>query len=115
MAIAISTGIHAQDQTKEQAPVTDKLSKQLLIQLSREQSNVLCQSDVFTQCMGFNKDTCLDLSEQAVQQCLEPLPETINLAELQNDSLEACPQKVYAEAGYSDEKAQACLQQALKP
>ena len=114
MAIAISTGAIAQEQAKQETSSSEKMSKQLLIHLSREQSKVLCQSDVFTQCMGFNNSSCLDLSEKAVQQCLEPLPDTINLAELQNDSLEACPQQVYAKAGYPDEKAQACLQEALK-
>jgi hypothetical protein len=91
----------------------EKISKELLINLSREQSNVLCESSVFTSCMGFDKEACFDLSEEAVQQCLAPLPDTIKLAELQNESLESCPQEVYAKAGYTDEKAQACLQKAL--
>lgn len=93
----------------------DKLSKFLLIKISREQSQVLCTSEIFTQCMGFTETACLDLSEKAVEQCLAPLPDTISLAELDNDALEACPQGVYAEAGYTDEKAVECLQKALKP
>lgn len=92
----------------------DKLSKFLLIKISREQSTVLCASTVFTQCMEFTEAQCLELSEKALQECLAPLPDTINLAELENDVLEACPKDVYAEAGYSDEKAQQCLQEAMK-
>ena len=114
MNLSIGTGLYAQDQTTQEAPINDKVSKLLLIKLSREQSYALCQSEVFTQCMGFDKDACFNLSEKAVQQCLAPLPDTIKLADLQNDSLEVCPQEVYAEAGYSEEKAQACLQEALK-
>ncbi len=92
----------------------DKLSKFLLIKLSREQSTVLCKSGVFTQCMGFDESECLALSEKAVEQCLDPLPDTINLQELQNESLESCPRQVYEDAGYTELKAQACLQEAMK-
>ena len=93
----------------------DKLSKFLLIKLSREQSAVLCTSEVFTQCMAFTTEQCLDLSEKAVEECLAPLPDTINLEELQNDVLEACPKEVYDKAGYSEDKALQCLQEAMKP
>ncbi len=92
----------------------DKLSKLVLMKLSRDQSMALCQSDVFTQCMGFDQQQCLALSEQALQKCLGPLPDTIKLADLQNETLEACPQTVYSDAGYSEEKAQSCLEDALK-
>ena len=92
----------------------DKLSKSVLIELSREQSKVLCSSEVFTSCMGFEQNSCIELSEKAVQQCLMPLPETIDLASLDNDAIEACPREVYEEAGYSEEKAQVCLQKALE-
>lgn len=92
----------------------EKLSKTLLLELSRGQSTVLCKSEIFTRCMGFTQKQCLQLSEKALQECLGPLPDTINLADLQNDAIEACPKQVYAEAGFSDEKAQQCLQQAMK-
>ena len=92
----------------------DKLSKSVLIELSREQSKVLCSSEVFTSCMGFEQNSCIELSEKAVQQCLMPLPDTIDLARLDNDAIEACPREVYEEAGYSEEKAQVCLQKALE-
>ena len=91
---AFSAGaVHAQD----------KLSKFLLMKLSREQSAVLCKSEVFTQCMAFTDTECFELSEKALQECLGPLPDTINLAELQNDALEACPKRVYEKAGYPDD------------
>ena len=92
----------------------DKLSKYLLIKLSREQSAVLCQSEVFTQCMAFTETQCFELSEKALEACMGPLPDTINLAELQNETLEECPKAVYEEAGFAEEKAQQCLQEALK-
>ena len=91
----------------------DKLSKFLLIRLSREQSQVLCNSEAFTSCMGFDQNSCIELSEKAVQQCLMPLPDSIDMANLDNDVIEACPRDVYAEAGYSEEKAQVCLQKVL--
>lgn len=92
----------------------DKLSKFLLIKISREQSDVLCKSSVFTQCMAFTEAQCLEISEKALQECLGPLPDTINLAELQNETLEACPKEVYEKAGHSEEKAQQCLEEAMK-
>lgn len=91
----------------------DKLSKFLLIKLSREQSRVLCTAPAFTSCMGFSEEVCLEVSEKALQQCLVPLPDTILLQDLDNDVLEACPQRVYEESGYSEEKAAACLQKAF--
>lgn len=91
----------------------DKVSKFLLIKLSRDQSKVLCTSEEFTSCMGFTEQACNEISESALQQCILPLPDTIDLAELDNDVLEACPQKVYADAGFSDEKAVMCLQKAI--
>jgi len=48
----------------------DKLSKFLLIKLSREQSRVLCTAPAFTSCMGFSEEVCLEVSEKALQQCL---------------------------------------------
>ncbi len=101
----LSTAVYSQD----------KLSKFLLIKLSRDQSAVLCKSTVFTGCMAFTEEQCLELSEKALEQCLAPLPDTIDLAELQNEALEACPKDVYDKAGFSDEKAQQCLAEAMKP
>ena len=91
----------------------DKLSKFLLIKLSREQSQVLCTTPAFTSCMGFSEQACFEVSEKALEQCIAPLPDTIMLEDLSNDVLEACPQKVYADAGYSEEKAVSCIQEAL--
>ncbi len=95
------------------AMAEEKLSKFLLIKLSREQSQVLCASEAFNSCMGFTQETCLELSEKALQQCIVPLPDTINLEELSNDALEACPQKVYKEAGFAEEKALMCVEEIL--
>jgi len=89
------------------------LSRFLLIEMSREQNAVLCGSAVFTQCMAFTEEQCLALSEKAVEKCLMPLPERIEPETLQNASIEACPRDVYADAGYTDEKAQKCLAEAL--
>lgn len=92
---------------------TEKLAKALMIELSREQSQVLCQSAEFTSCMGFSEQACLDLSEEALQQCIMPLPDTIILSNLNSEVLEMCPQEVYAKAGYSNEKATDCLLEIL--
>lgn len=107
LAVFICTCVQAQEQT-------DKLSKLVLMKLSRDQSMALCESQAFTQCMGFDQQQCLTLSEKALQKCLGPLPDTIKLSDLQNETLEACPQSVYTDAGYAEEKAQQCLQEALK-
>lgn len=101
----------AQEPNKQE---TDKISKFLIMKLSREQSQVLCQSEVFTSCMDFSEQACLELSEKALQQCIVPLPETIQLQDLNSDVLELCPQQVYDEAGYSNDKAAACLEQAYE-
>lgn len=100
--------------TTVSAPLSaqDLLARELLVQMSRNQSTQLCGFKSFTECMEFTKEECLALSEQAIQQCLMPLPEKINPSELENDSIEACPKKVYEDAGYSDEKAKACLQES---
>jgi len=92
----------------------DGLSKFLLIKISREQSSVLCGHEKFTQCMAFTKEQCLALSEKAVEKCLQPLPERIDLAKLGNDAIESCPKQVYEDAGFAEEKAQQCLSEALQ-
>lgn len=89
------------------------MPKNLLIKLSRDQGGILCNSETFTSCMNFSKSECLAISEQAIKQCIEPLPDEIDLKTLDNDTIEACPRDIYKEAGYPDEKAQACLQKAL--
>ena len=92
----------------------EKLSKFLLLKLSRDQSQVLCTAQAFTSCMGFTEEVCLEVSEKALQQCIVPLPDTILLQDLNSEVLEVCPQKVYADAGYTEEKAAACLQKAFE-
>lgn len=90
------------------------LSRFLLIKLARDQSDVLCNSSVFTQCMGFTQTQCMELSEKSIEQCLLPLPERIELEMLENETIENCPKQIYHDAGYDDEKAQNCLAEALK-
>ena len=102
--ITISTPLHAQQ----------LLTRDLLVQMSRSQSTQLCGFKAFTECMEFTEKECLALSEEAIKQCLLPLPEKINPSELENDSIEACPRQVYEDAGYGDDKAKACLLEATK-
>ncbi len=90
------------------------VSRTLLIKLARDQGQTLCGSSAFTQCMGFTQEACLALSEESILQCLAPLPERIGLAELQNDIIEECPKNVYEEAGYPEEKAGACFDEAIE-
>ncbi len=91
-----------------------KMSKFLLMKMSRDQSEVLCKSEAFTSCMGFTAQACLELSEKALEQCIMPLPDTILLQDLNSEVLESCPQQIYSEAGLSNEKAAECLQEVLK-
>lgn len=111
LAVLLAAPLQAQEATPD--ATQDKLSRALLLKLSRDQSSALCGAVPFTECMGFSKERCLELSEEALQQCLAPLPESINLNELRNESLEDCPNRVYEEAGYSEEKAKECLQVAI--
>ena len=55
-----------------------------------------------------------DRSEDAIKQCLVPLPERIALDQLDNELIEACPKQVYEDAGYTEEKAAQCFDQAYK-
>lgn len=106
LAVVVLPGVvSSQDQS---------ISRTLLIKLSRDQGQALCGSQAFTQCMGFTEETCLALSEDAIQQCLVPLPERIGLDQLQNDAIEECPKNVYADAGYSEEKAGVCFDKAMQ-
>ncbi|MEE9334861.1 MAG: hypothetical protein V3U65_12310 [Granulosicoccaceae bacterium] len=96
------------------ASAQDDIPKLLLIKMARENAGVLCKSDVFTDCMGFTAVRCDELKEEAIDTCLGPLPDNINLEELQNESLEACPKTVYREAGFAEEKAKLCFDKAME-
>ena len=90
----------------------NEISKFVLIKMSKDQAYTICREDVYTQCMGFTEQRCMTLADKAIDQCLGPLPDQINLANLQNDQLEACPKAVYAEAGFTEEKAEVCFDKA---
>jgi len=101
----------AQDAPK----MPDGIPKFMIVQMAADNATVLCQSEGFTQCMGFTLERCHELKDEAIDTCLGPLPDTINPAELQNESLEACPRKVYADAGFPEEKAEMCFQKVAGP
>ena len=42
------------------------------------------------------------------------MPERIALDQLDNELIEACPRQVYEDAGYTEEKAAQCFDQAYK-
>ena len=90
------------------------IPRDALVDMSRAQSRLLCSSEVFLGCMGFDGSMCLSLSEAAIEQCLMSLPAEIDPATLDNDSLEACPGELYAKAGYDERKAATCLEKALE-
>lgn len=90
------------------------ISRVALIDMAKNQYNVLCGSDVFNQCMGFTAMVCNDLSDTAIEQCLMTLPEEINLEKLDNSALESCPKAVFENAGFSEEKAGPCFDQAME-
>ncbi len=89
----------------------DKIPKYLLVKMAADNSNVLCSSEAFTQCMGFTAQRCVELGQEAIDTCLGPLPDSIDPEQLQNESLEACPRKVYDDAGFPEEKAEMCFQE----
>lgn len=84
-----------------------------IVDMTRAQSRVICTSDVFLGCMGFDSTECLDLSERAIDQCLMSLPPSFDPTKLDNETLEACPKALYEEAGYPEEKAAMCFEEAI--
>ncbi len=93
---------------------TQTIPKYVLIQMADDSASTLCKTPEFTQCMGFTEQRCSELKDEAINTCLGPLPENIDLTELKNESLEDCPQKVYADAGYSKDKAAMCFDEAAQ-
>ena len=92
----------------------EMLARELLVNMARSQFSVLCQSEVFAHCMGFTSQACLELSESAIDQCLMSLPKEIDPVNLDNAALESCPKDIYADAGYSEEKAGLCFDKAMQ-
>lgn len=92
----------------------EKVPRIMLENMARSQYAVLCGSQEFTACMGFTGTACKDLSELAIKQCLLPLPEAISPAELDNAAIESCPKQVFEDAGFSEEKAGLCFDEAME-
>lgn len=92
----------------------DLIPRTLLIDMANDQYSVLCASPVFASCMGFTEPVCTRLADEAIKQCLQPLPETIDPEELDNSSLESCPIAVFEDAGFSEEKAGICFKEAME-
>lgn len=95
------------------ATAQENIPKHLLIKMVNDNASQLCQLEAFTQCMGFTAARCDELKEETITTCLGPLPDSIDPAELQNETLEACPQKVYADAGFSEDKAKMCFSKVM--
>lgn len=96
---AVALGVRAE------APIP----KALLIGMALEQSAVLCASDAFTACMGFDEERCFSLARETVETCFGPLPDEIDPAALDPATLEACPLEVYANAGFDEDRAAKCV------
>lgn len=92
----------------------EMIQRALLVEMAKGQLDVLCGSSIFAGCMGFTQSECKLLSESAIKQCLLPLPEKIDLEKLDNETLESCPREVFADAGYSEEKAGMCFDEAME-
>jgi len=92
----------------------EMIPRAALVNMANAQFNVLCNSEAFAGCMGFSQSECKRLSDSAIKQCLLPLPEEIDPDKLDNASLESCPKDVFAEAGYSEEKAGMCFDEAME-
>ncbi|MFK8077245.1 MAG: hypothetical protein AB8B84_11710 [Granulosicoccus sp.] len=96
------------------AQSSETIPKAMLVDMARSQYTVLCESEVFASCMGFTTQSCMELSDSAIKQCLLPLPEEIPLEELENSALESCPKTVYADAGFTEKKAGICFDKAME-
>lgn len=92
----------------------EMISRSMLVDMARNQFSVLCQSEVFASCMGFTSEACLSLSEEAISQCLLPLPNEISSDKLENSAVESCPSAVYADAGFPEAKAEVCFDKAME-
>jgi hypothetical protein len=92
----------------------EMIQRALLVEMARNQFSILCNSAAFASCMGFTAESCMTLSEQAISQCLLPLPKEISPEKLENSALESCPKGVYADAGFSEEKAEVCFDKAME-
>jgi len=90
----------------------DSIPKFVLMEMIRESNGLLCQSESFTQCMGFTVERCMELIDESIKACIAPLPDNINPEELQNATLEDCPEKVYSDAGFTKEKSEMCFANA---
>lgn len=100
-------------QSQSQTQPQETIPRLVLEGMARNQYSVLCSSEGFTACMGFSESVCTDLSNEAIKQCLLPLPEEIDLSQLDNSALESCPKQVFADAGYSEEKAAQCFDEVV--
>jgi hypothetical protein len=92
----------------------EMIPRALLVDMARNQFSILCNSEAFASCMGFTTELCMALSEQAISQCLLPLPKEISPEKLENSALESCPKGVYAGGGFSEEKADVCFDRAME-
>jgi len=92
----------------------DTISRQVLIDMAQSQYQTLCASETFARCMGFTGTQCTDLADSAIKQCLSPLPESILTEELDNEVVEACPAQVFADAGFTEDKAALCFDEAME-
>lgn len=92
---------------------SENIPRRLLEDMARQQYSVLCASPKFAQCMGFSSAECTDLAQAAIEQCLLPLPAEIAPHELDNEALESCPQKVFADAGFNEQMAGECFDEAI--
>lgn len=112
-----SAPVPALRSVSESAPAGESrggmIPRDALVDMSRAQSRLVCSSEIFLGCMGFDGSMCLSLSESAIEQCLMPLPAEIDPTTLDNETLEACPKAVYAKAGYDESRAASCLEKAL--
>jgi len=107
--LAVLGAVNVAAQTDERIP------RGFLVNMAKNQFDVLCNSEAFASCMGFTSKECLILADEAVKQCLLPLPEMIHPDELDNSAIESCPQTIFADAGYSDDKAGMCFDQVVRP
>lgn len=96
------------------APLSPPIPRAALVDVARAQSGVICASEPFLACMGFDADECVALSEAAIERCLLVLPEEIDPSTLDSAALEDCPRALYEEAGHEESRALACFEEAME-
>ena len=111
---AVASGVAGAQEASGETARDMLIPRAAIVDMTRAQSRVICTSEPFLDCMGFDSGECFTLAESAIERCLMPLPAEIDPTKLDSDTLEACPRELYAEAGYEEAQGNACFARAIE-